>query len=350
MEATNKTLRIGIAGLGGHGGSIQNSAQWCDSVEVVAVCDPNRRVLDESVGRFGCDGYEDYGGMLARSEMDAVVLVTPNHLHRRQVEAAFDVGLHVMVEKPIANMVEDGVAMVEAARAHDRLLYVGHNMRFTRAFDQVKFYVDGGQLGKIITAEIHFSADNTRWLSKDAWRLQPGLCPMMPVLQLGIHGIDVVQSFLGPIISVSAYSDAFTTEPGVTDSVTAAVRFASGAMGTLVTNYCTQVAFEYRISGTEATVASTPHKVWFRKAVDTNSQGEGPREEFDFLKFHAESFNRQMDAFAGMVLDGAPAEASNAATVADALRALAVVEALEESAKIGGSVDVQQVSDSGKLL
>ncbi|MFV1980143.1 MAG: Gfo/Idh/MocA family protein [Rhodothermia bacterium] len=350
MEAKNNSLRIGIVGLGGHGGSIQNSAQLSNRIEVVAVCDPNREVLDESVERFECDGYEDYNDMLARGGMGAVVLVTPNHLHRRQVEAAFDAGIQVMVEKPIANTVEDGVAMMEAARAHDRLLYVGHNMRFTRAFDQVKSYVDGGQLGKIITAEIHFSADNTRWMSKDAWRLQPELCPMMPVMQLGIHGIDVVQSFLGPIVSVSAYSDAFTTVPGVTDSVTAAVRFASGSMGTLVSNYCTQVAFDFRISGTEATVVSTPHKVWFRKAADTNSQCEGPKEEFDFLKFHAESFKRQMDAFAGMVLDGAPAEASNAATVADALRALAVVEALEESATLGRSVDVQQVSDSGDLL
>jgi len=350
MEANDKTLRIGIAGLGGHGGSIQKSAQSCERVEVVAVCDPNREVLAESIDRFGCDGYDDYDQMLRGAEMDAVVLVTPNHLHRRQVEAAFDSGLMVMVEKPIANTVEDGVAMIESARAHDRLLYVGHNMRFTNAYDQIRSYVDGGQLGKIITAEIHFSADNTRWLPKDAWRLQPELCPMMPVMQLGIHGIDVVQSFLGPIVSVSAYSGAFTTPAGVTDSVTAALRFASGSMGTLVSNYCTQVAFDYRISGTEGTVVSTPHRVWFRKAVDTNSQCEGPKEEFDFLKLHAESFKRQMEAFAGMALDGTPAEASGAATVADALRAIAVVEALQKSVGSGRSVEVKQISDSGSLL
>jgi predicted dehydrogenase len=346
MEANKRKLKVGIVGLGGHGGNIQLSAQNSPAIEVVAVCDPNREVLDESVLRFGCDGYEDYGQLLARGGMDAVVLVTPNHLHRGQVEAAFESGLHVMVEKPIANTVEDGVAMVEAAARSDRTLYVGHNMRFSYVYDQLKAYVDGGQLGQIVTAEIHFSAANTRWMSKDAWRLKPSLCPMMPVMQLAIHGIDVVQSFLGPIVSVSAFSDSFTTPPGVTDSVTAAVRFSSGTMGTIVSNYCTQVAFDYRLAGTEGTVFSTAHRGWFRKTVDTDSHCEGPKEKFDFLAKHAASFLRQMDAFAAMVLDGTPAGAS----FADALRALAVVEALEESAQLGKSVQVQQISDSGSLL
>jgi predicted dehydrogenase len=313
---------------------------------VVAVCDPNPTVLEESVERFRCEGFEDYEEMIGKADLQAVVLVTPNHLHRSQVEQALDCGLHVMVEKPIANTVEDGLAMVAAARASDRILYVGHNMRFSRAYGAMKQIVESGRLGKIITAEIHFSADNTRWLPKESWRLRPELCPMMPVMQLGVHGIDVVQSFLGPIESVAAYADAVTTQPGVIDSLSAGVRFANGAMGTIVSNYCTQVAFDFRLSGTEGTVFSTPHRGWFRKAVDTDSHCEGPKERFDFLEYHAESFERQMDAFAGMVQDGTTAGAS----VADAIRAVAVVEALENSAASGQRVHVQQVNDSGALI
>ena len=85
MEAREKTLKVGIVGLGGHGGNIQLSAEWSQRVDVVAVCDPNRQVLDESIARFDCDGFEDYGDLLKRGGMDAVVLVTPNHLHRIQV-------------------------------------------------------------------------------------------------------------------------------------------------------------------------------------------------------------------------------------------------------------------------
>ena len=88
-----------------------------------------------------------------------------------------------------------------------------------------------------------------------------------------------------------------TTEPGVVDAVAASLRFADGTLGTLVSNYCTQVAFDIRLSGTEGTVFATPHRGWFRKAVDTDSHCEGPKERFDFLDYHAESFDRQMVAF-----------------------------------------------------
>lgn len=345
MEVHSSKVRVGIVGLGGHGGNIQLSAQKSDRVEVVAVCDPNEEELAASIERFGCDGYREYSEMLDKSDFDAVVLVTPNHLHKDQTLAAFERGLDVMVEKPIANTVQDGLAMIEAAESHDRLLYVGHNMRFSLAYDAMKGYIDAGKLGKVITAEIHFSADNTRWLPEDSWRLDPSLCPMMPVMQLGVHGIDVMQSFLGPIVSVSAFKDAFTTRPGVTDSVTAAVKYAAGALGTLVSNYCTQVAFDFRISGTEATVFSTPHRGWYRKATETDSHCEGPKERFDYLEQHALSFERQMNAFAAFVLDGV----RSGATPADALRAVAVVEALSESAETGQTVEVRQVTETGAI-
>ena len=167
----------------------------------------------------------------------------------------------------------------------------------------------------------------------------------MPVMQLGVHGIDIIQSMLGRIVSVSAYADSFTTDPSVTDSLVAAVRFESGPMGTIVSNYCTQVAFDFRISGTEGSVFATPHRGWFRRAADTDSQCEGPVDAFDFLEHHTESFPLQMDAFARLISDGEPAGASTG----DALSAVAVVEALEQSVASSASVTVQQVNDDGVI-
>ena len=199
MELTEK-LRVGIVGLGGHGGNIQRATALAERLDVVAVCDPNQEQLDASTERFGCPGFASYDEMLDSTlDMDAVVLVTPNFVHRDQVEKAIAAGLHIMVEKPVANTVADGDAMIRAASDAGLVLYVAHNMRFSRVYDTVREFVESGRLGKIVTAEIHFSADNTRWLPKDAWRLDPDLCPMMPVMQLGVHGIDVVQSLIGRI-------------------------------------------------------------------------------------------------------------------------------------------------------
>ncbi len=150
-----------------------------------------------------------------------------------------------------------------------------------------------------------------------------------------------MQSLLGPIKEVSAMGGSYTTEPGVIDGLVAAMRFANGRLGTIVSNYCTQVDFSFRLSGTEATISSTPHRGWYRKNVDVNSQGEGPREEFDFRDSDGESYLLQMEAFAD-VLAG---KEFTGATVGDAISALAVVEALHESVKTGGPVRVAAIGE-----
>jgi len=336
----NATYKIGIVGLGGHGGSIQRSAEACEAIDVAIVCDTNPEEVEKSTKRFNCAGVTDYAELLRHDGLDAVVLVTPNHLHLDQALGAFERGLHVFVEKPIANNVEDGVTMLQAARRAGLKLVVGHNMRYSRAYWRMRELVQEGKLGDIVSTEIHFSADNTRWMPKSAWRLRPDLCPLLPVMQLGIHGIDLVQSLLGPMEEVSAMAGSYTTEPGVIDGLVAATRFTSGRLGTIVSNYCTQVAFGFRLSGTEATISSSPHRGWYRKNVDANSQGEGPKEEFDFRAYDGESYLLQMEAFAD-VLKG---KEFSGATVEDAISALAVVEALHESVKTGGPARVADIA------
>jgi predicted dehydrogenase len=332
-------FKIGIVGLGGHGGSIQRSAENTDAIEVAVVCDTNDEEVQKSKRRFNCEGVNDYADVLRFDGLDAVVLVTPNHLHLEQTLAAFDKGLDVFVEKPIANTVDDAVKMAAAAREAGVKFVVGHNMRYSRAYWRMRELVQEGRLGDIISTEIHFSADNTRWMPKDVWRLRPELCPLLPVMQLGIHGIDLVQSMVGRIQEVSAMGGSYTTQPGVIDGLVAAVRFENGRLGTLVSNYCTQVAFDFRLSGTEGTIFSTPHRGWFRKATDANSQGEGPKERFDFLSYDGESYTLQMQAFAD-VLAG---KDFTGASVSDAISALAVVEALHQSVEHGKPVHVAAI-------
>lgn len=334
-------FKIAIVGLGGHGGSIQRSAEACDAIEVAVVCDTNKEEVEKSVKRFDCEGVTDYADVLRHDELDAIVLVTPNHLHLEQTLAAFDRGFNVFVEKPIANNVDDGVTMLQAAREAGVKFVVGHNMRYSRAYWRMKELVDENKLGDVISTEIHFSADNTRRMAKSAWRLRPDLCPLMPVMQLGIHGIDLVQSILGPVEEVSALGGSYTVEPGIVDGLVGAMRFANGRLGTIVSNYCTQVAFDFRLSGTEGTIFSTPHRGWYRKATETNSQGEGPKEVFDFRSSDGESYLLQMEAFAE-VLAGKP---FSGASVEDAISALAVVEALDQSVKLGRPVRVAAVGD-----
>jgi predicted dehydrogenase len=257
-----------------------------------------------------------------------VVLVTPNDLHRSQSEAALAGGLDVFVEKPIANTSADGLAMIQAAERADRLLMVGHNMRYARSTQKARERLSDGSLGQIVSVEIHFSADNTGRMSADAWRLRPDRCPLLPAMQLGIHGVDLVHYLLGPITTVHALTRSMTTQPGVIDSVAAVFELEGGATGTLVTNYCTQALFEYRITGTEGTLRCTPHSFWFRSAEATDPRGEGSAESFDYSEHDRESYRLQMEAFGRAVRSRQRPDIDGW----DGLRALAVVEALQDSA------------------
>ena len=327
----NRRVRLGLVGLGGHGRTIQDAAAEVDGIEVVAVYDLNEGETATAARRFSCDPVRSYEDMLKRDDLDAVSLVTPNALHRRQTEAALAAGLDVFVEKPIANRVADGLAMVKAADEAGRVLAVGHNMRFSRSIVLARQRLEEGALGEPVTLELHFSSDTGLRLPPASWRLRPEECPLMPVMQLGIHAIDVVHFLLRPIRSVFATARSVVSPHGVPDSVTATIRLDGGIDGTLVSNYCTQIRFEIRISGTEATMTFTPHTFERRRSEDVDGLGSGPAETRDFGAFSRESYTLQLEAFARAVTDRThPAVDGRAA-----LEALAVVEALDESTRSG---------------
>ncbi len=182
-------------------------------------------------------------------------------------------------------------------------------------------------MGEVVSFEIHFSAANTRHLAADAWRLRPDQCPLLPVMQLGIHGLDLIHFLLGPIDEVYAFARSVTTRPEVTDSVTAALRIGDGPIGTMVSSYCTQVLFEIRIAGTDGTLRMTPHYDWFRSTEATDGRGDGPAETADFRAYDIESYARQMEVFGEALLNRVAPESDGWS----GLQALAVVEALQQS-------------------
>ncbi len=328
---SGEAVRVGLVGLGGHGRTIQTACAAAGNLAVAAVFDVAGDEARAAAVRFGCAEAPSFEALLARGDLDAVVLVTPNPLHRAQAEAVLAAGLHVFVEKPLANTVADGQAMIAAARAAGRILAVGHNLRFSRSAQWAAGVLAEGRLGEVVSVEIHFSADGAQRLAAGAWRLRPEACPLLPVMQLGIHALDLVHMLVGPIEEVFACARSVTTPPGVPDSVAATFRVAGGPMGTMVSNYCTPVAFEFRLAGTEATLRCTPQRAWFRTAAATDGRGDGPAEEHDWTAYDGESYVRQMQAFGEAVRRGTPPEADGLA----GLQALAVVEALLRSSETG---------------
>jgi len=328
---SSKPVTLGLVGLGGHGRTIQRAALEAHDIDVVAVYDPQDMEVWSAARRFDCDTVSSIAEMVRRPDIEAVVLVTPNHHHRSQTESALKAGKHVFVEKPIASTVEDGRSMVQAAEEAGRILMVGHNMRYGRAARKVSRLIRQGAVGSVVSVEFHFSLDSGKRLPANSWRRQPGPNLLLSVVQLGIHAIDLFQYFFGVIEEVCAWSRALLLPDTSQDNVVSIVRADNGILGTLVSNYITQVTFEYRISGTEGSIIGTPHTARYRKNADTDSHGDGTFSLFDYSNNDLESFVFEIEAFGTAIRTGTSPETDGNT----GLQALAVVEAMGRSARSG---------------
>ncbi len=162
--ADQKPKRVGLIGSGWYGKCDLFRLIQVSPVEVVSLCDVNRRTLAEAAEMVALRQaskkkprtYGDYRRMLAEKDLDIVLVATPDHWHALPMIAAVQGGLDVYVQKPISVDVVEGQAMLAAARKHKRVVQVGTQRRSTphliEARDQV---IRAGKLGKIALVEIY---------------------------------------------------------------------------------------------------------------------------------------------------------------------------------------------------
>ena len=338
-SSQHAAVRLALVGAGGHGRTLQDAIADTDAAEMRTVFDVDQAALDEAANRFGVDPASSYEDVLRRDDLEAIVIATPNALHRRHTEAAFETGFHVLLEKPIADSVSDGRAIVEAAEDAGRLLMVGHDMRRSRVARRTKRALQEGVLGKVVSMEIHFSTDTAMHLNENSWRLESDGRSLLPMVQLGIHGVDLVQYFFEPMETVYAEARSITTPPRVMDSVAATFRTRDGIHGTMISNYCSKATFEYRISGTLATLQSSGHTLRIQKQQGAAEHGEETTRIEDYSDHTHESYARELKAFAQAVRGHAEIETDGWA----GLQAIAVVEALQRSVETETSQAVPNV-------
>ena len=152
----DKTVRVGIIGAGIWGTNHALALTTHPRSSVAVICDRDPARARRAGERFGCawtTNLED----VAASDVEAVTIATPDHLHREPVVAMLGAGKHVLVEKPLATTVEDGLAMVAAAAQAERHLMVDFHARWHPLFMGAKAYVDRGDLGAPVMAYARLS-------------------------------------------------------------------------------------------------------------------------------------------------------------------------------------------------
>jgi len=178
-SAPSEKITIGLVGCGGQGQGVMGAAMSFKDTHVLAVCDVNKvnarkakRLVDNHYGNRDCAQYEDYRELIARDDIDAVIVATPDHWHALVCVEAARAGKDIYCEKPVTHHLREGRAVADAVKANNIILQVGSQQRSYGQMKQACQLVLNGYIGKISHIEVGLP-DGGHALWADEWPAPP---------------------------------------------------------------------------------------------------------------------------------------------------------------------------------
>lgn len=161
--AANDQIQLALIGAGGQGQSDTKWAVQVPGVKLVAVADCYDGRLAHSKELWGSDVFttRDYKEILARKDIDAVIIGTPDHWHKQASVDAMNAGKDVYCEKPMIHLYSDGPEMIEASRRNKRILQVGSQRVSSTVYAKAKELIQGGAIGKVNMVSAHWDRNST---------------------------------------------------------------------------------------------------------------------------------------------------------------------------------------------
>ncbi len=324
-------VRVGVIGLRmGRGHAAAYHA--LEGAELVAICDANPDQLAEVAAQVGePDGYTDADEMLARDDLDAVIVSVPDQFHAPLTIAALRSGRHVLCEKPMAPTWAECLDMYHASRESGRKLMIGQSYRWRQPFHAAKAAVAAGDIGEVFYVESQYWNNLEGNSGEGNWRNNPDI--RHPFIG-GAHALDLTRFIGGDIVQVSAYSNhmAFAEQP-TDDCIVAQLVFESGAIGrALVSSGCKRLPLtNLHIYGTAGTITD-----------DQIVRAAGkPKAEWQFEELAQPEIADSIAGEAADFVDCIVGDTLPPVDVSDNLQTMAACFAVVESAAQGGQpVDV----------
>jgi UDP-N-acetylglucosamine 3-dehydrogenase len=222
-DGADGLLRVGVVGVGVMGSNHARVFTDLPGVKLAGVADPDRKQREFVCGALGCPGFTDVDDLL-EAGVDAVTIAAPTHLHRDLAMKCIHNGIHVLVEKPIASSVEEGHAIIAAARKAGVTLMVGHVERFNPAVEAIKEAIRNEDILSIAITRVG--------------PFPPRMSNVGVVIDLAVHDIDLIRWFTdSEIVEVQPQLSSAIAERE--DIALLQFRTASGVLAHINTNWIT---------------------------------------------------------------------------------------------------------------
>lgn len=348
MASGSKDVRIAVIGAGFMGRQHIEFIRGSARAELVAVVDPRAAAREG----LGCATFGETGPMLESVTPDAVVVANPNAAHVDTAEECIEMGVAVLLEKPVAGSYTSALRLVDAVEQHRARLLVGHHRRHHPAVAPARAAIRAGELGSIVAVSGLWAArKDDAYFTDTPWHSESGAgVTLMNV----VHDLDLLRHLCGEPVEVQAMSSSRARGLEVEDTVSLSLRFESGALGSFLasdagaspwgwdqaTEETSAFPFipdtdAYRIVGTRGAL-SLPDLATFSYRATVSPDWHSPLSRTYLPSGRGNSFEAQLDHFIDVVLGAAEPLVS----AADAARTLALVEAIELSASTGATVDL----------
>jgi predicted dehydrogenase len=189
-DACARRPRLGFLGVGWIGRHRMQAILETGAAEVVAIADPSPAMAEEALRLLPPGAAALVPGLDAMLEagVDGVVIATPSALHAEQSIRALGRGAAVFCQKPLGRTAAEARAVVEAARAADRLLAVDLSYRFTEGMRRIREVVRAGGLGRVYAVDLTF---HNAYGPDKPWFYDPALSGGGCVMDLGVHLVDL---------------------------------------------------------------------------------------------------------------------------------------------------------------
>ena len=302
--------------------------------------------------QFGVPLYDSLAAMFAKDKPDGVVLATPNQLHVEQGLQCIDAGVAVLIEKPIAHTLAEGIRLCEAAERAKAKVLIGHHRIHSPILHKACEVIGSGILGQIvgvIGSAVFFKPDV--YFDEAPWRRQPGGGPILINM---IHEVGSLRRMIGEIVAVQAFTSNSTRGFPVEDTVAVNLRFANGALGTFLvsdTAGCAknweQTSQEnksyptypdedcYTIIGANGSLAVPTMRIKYYERKEDRSWWKPFQTRVATLE-RRDPLAEQIEHFAAVIRG----EAEPLVTARDGLQNLRVTDAIVEAAKTGRTVNI----------
>jgi len=312
-----------IVGLGRWGRTLVEAVQGqSDRLRFTRAVSRNPDRLRDFAGRHRLALVGELDAVLADRTIDAVVVATPHLLHCEQIIAAANAGKAVFSEKPLTLTKAEAGRAIETCGKAGVVLGIGTDKRFFPSLRELLRLAKGGELGRILHLEAHFSNEVAGTFSE--WRYSPEESPAGGMTGTGIHMLDALVALAGPVRRVQALLLSRKTPPDPLDSLSALLEFASGVSGTLAMVRSTPAYFRLHAFARNASA-----EVLGRTDLVLRRSGTEPQR----LSFPpVDSVRANLEAFADAVAGVSPYPIPTS----EMLDTIAAFEAIAEAARSNG--------------